>query len=223
MALIVRPNTYTNNTAAVATQVNDDFDTIYDEFNGAINSANIATSGVATANIAANAVTTAKIADANVTTAKLLDAAVTPAKILAGTGTTWVWQSWTPTFANWAIGAGGSAGTTAKYTQVGKTVFFYIVSTLGTSGQSVGTSATFSLPVTAASGQQGLPIGDGYAFDNGGSNYDSSVWLNSTTTGLLLFKAAGGTYTTLAGTTSTVPISWAAGDSILYKGFYEAA
>lgn len=81
MALINRPNTYTNATPAVASQVNDDLDTIYDEFNGAIDSANLATDAVATAKIAASAVTTVKIADLNVTTGKLAANSVTSAKL----------------------------------------------------------------------------------------------------------------------------------------------
>jgi hypothetical protein len=51
-------------TTAVASQVNNPLTTIYNEFNGNISAANLAT----------GAVTTAKIADANVTSAKLVDA-----------------------------------------------------------------------------------------------------------------------------------------------------
>lgn len=61
MAIISRPNTYTSSTTISSSEVNDDFDTIYNEFNGSIAAANLAT----------DSVTTAKIADANVTNAKL--------------------------------------------------------------------------------------------------------------------------------------------------------
>lgn len=73
-------------TTALSSEVNTDFNTLYDDYNGNVNSSNIATDGVATANItdlnvttgklAANAVTTAKITDANVTLAKLAVGAV---------------------------------------------------------------------------------------------------------------------------------------------------
>jgi hypothetical protein len=51
--------------------VNDNFTTIYNEFNGSINANNLAS----------NAITSIKITDANVTTAKINDSAVTTAKI----------------------------------------------------------------------------------------------------------------------------------------------
>lgn len=71
MALITKPNTFTADTDAVASEVNDNFDEIYDEFNGAISAANLATDAVTTAKITDSNVTTAKIADENVTSRKL--------------------------------------------------------------------------------------------------------------------------------------------------------
>lgn len=74
MGVINRPNTYTANTTISPSGVNDDFDTIYNEFNG----------NIAAANLATNAITTAKIADLAVTTAKLADDSVTAAKLQYG-------------------------------------------------------------------------------------------------------------------------------------------
>lgn len=82
MGTIVKPNTFTNNTTASATEVNANFDTIYNEFNGDIDSNNLADSGVTTAKIADSNVTTAKINDSAVTTAKINDDAVTSAKLV---------------------------------------------------------------------------------------------------------------------------------------------
>lgn len=87
MAQVTKPNTFSDNTSAEASEVNDNFDEIYDEFNGSIDSANLATDAVAAANIAANAVTTAKINDSAVTTAKINNAAITPAKRTGGFAT----------------------------------------------------------------------------------------------------------------------------------------
>ena len=71
MSTVAIPNTFSPNTTISSSQVNANFTTIYNEFNGSISAANLAT----------DAVTTAKIADSNVTTAKINDAAVTSAKL----------------------------------------------------------------------------------------------------------------------------------------------
>lgn len=63
---------YTAGSVITAAGQNTNENTIVTEFNGSINSANIAASGVATTNIAANAVTAAKIAD-NVITPQQMD------------------------------------------------------------------------------------------------------------------------------------------------------
>ena len=71
MSTVVKPNTFTPNTTISSSEINDNFDTIYNEFNGNISATNLAT----------NAITTAKITDSNVTTAKLADGAITTAKL----------------------------------------------------------------------------------------------------------------------------------------------
>jgi hypothetical protein len=35
--------------------------------------------------------------------------AITPEKLLTGTGTTWPWTAWTPSWTNLTVGTGGSA------------------------------------------------------------------------------------------------------------------
>lgn len=74
MSVVAKPNTFSSNTTISSSQVNANFDTIYNEFNGNISAANLATDAISTAKIADSAVTTAKIADANVTSAKLNEA-----------------------------------------------------------------------------------------------------------------------------------------------------
>ena len=67
-----------------ASDVNTPLKTIYDEFNGGIDSNNIDTSGVATANIANSAVTADKIANATITAAKLSSSFGTSGKVVLG-------------------------------------------------------------------------------------------------------------------------------------------
>lgn len=84
MSLINKPNTFSPNTTISSSAVNSDFDTIYNEFNGSISAANLATNAVTTAKIADANVTTAKLADGAITTAKVADDAITSAKVAAG-------------------------------------------------------------------------------------------------------------------------------------------
>lgn len=71
MSILSKPYTFSPNTTASSSEVNANFDTLYNDYNG----------GISAANLADNAVTTAKITDLNVTTAKLADDSVTPAKL----------------------------------------------------------------------------------------------------------------------------------------------
>jgi len=71
MSTISKPHTFSPNTTISSSQVNADFDTLYNDYNGNIDASNLATSAVSTAKIADSAVTTAKIADSNVTAAKI--------------------------------------------------------------------------------------------------------------------------------------------------------
>lgn len=74
MSIINKPNDFSPNTTISSSEVNANFDTIYNDYNGGITAANLATDSVTTAKIADSNITTAKIADANVTSAKLAEA-----------------------------------------------------------------------------------------------------------------------------------------------------
>lgn len=74
MSTIAKPFTFSPNTTISSSQTNSNFDTLYNDYNGSISAANLAT----------GAVTTAKIADFNVTTAKIADSSVTDVKLVAG-------------------------------------------------------------------------------------------------------------------------------------------
>lgn len=152
---------------------------------------------------------------------------VDPEDLVASTGTSWVWQDFTPSFTNWTIGTGGSAVTTAKYAQHGKTVFFRITTILGTSGQSVGAGVTFNLPVTAATGTLGVGSFFYFGFvqleDAGNASYFGSIRMTSTTAAQVTVDAAGATYRQPTALSSTVPFTWGAGDGMTILGMYEAA
>lgn len=135
------------------------------------------------------------------------------------------WTSYSVTPTNFTIGTGGSASLTGSYKQVGKLVNFKILGILGTTSFSVGTSPTFSLPVTAASTNMNIPNNmSGDAFCNPGTSlYPLVVTLASTTTVGVLVINTTFTYPALVGITSSVPGTWAAGQYLQINGKYEAA
>jgi len=139
------------------------------------------------------------------------------------------WQTWTPTFVNWTIGTGGSAGTTAAYIQIGKTVHIRIASTLGSSGQSVGAGVTFTLPVAGAaygeSGTSAMAIGVLRFEDTGVTNYIGELQYSSATPtkATVVVRNAAGTYVGTQAISATIPLTFGAGDSFTATGTYEAA
>lgn len=152
--------------------------------------------------------------------------AITPEKLLTGTGTSWPWTSWTPTWANLTI---GNATVSGKYKQIGKTVTAVLAVTLGNSS-SVSTSPTFTLPVTAAGtgtypadSLTLLPIGVCSIHDASAAFFQGLVVMNSTTTALLYAVDASATYGRWTTISSTVPMTWTTSDKILATITYEAA
>lgn len=159
---------------------------------------------------------TVKVAAENV----VPDGAVTPEKILAGTGTTWAWTSWTPTWTNCTI---GNATVVAAYKQVGKTVVARIQFTFGSTTSFSG-GPLFSLPVTAnAVYSIGTPVGPVYVEDNGVTGFEGNLRLASTTTCNSVILNTTGTYGTSSGITATIPFTWATGDFFRGTLVYEAA
>ena len=135
-------------------------------------------------------------------------------------GSSWAWQSWTPTFTNLS----GGTLNYAKYTQIGKTVFFRWKYTLG--GAGVSGTITFSTPNTMNSDISATsePINGTVSLFDTGTAYHPGImrWATSTTINLWAINAAA-TYTTATGTSSTVPFTWANTDVITVSGSYEAA
>lgn len=150
------------------------------------------------------------------------NASVIPNNLIASTGTTWVWQTWAPTWVNLTAGNGT---TVAKYIQNGKTVTFKLLFTFG-STSAMGTSPTFTLPATATSdvtGDDTLGIFQGQILDSGTTRFILIGAVQSTTTGSINVYNASGTYGQFTGFTSTVPMTWTTGDKFYVTGSYEAA
>lgn len=183
------------------------------------------TTVIAGANIA-----TAKLAsDAGIITAMLADTSVTPAKLQAGTGTSWVWQSYTSTPVNFTLGNGTMAG---KYSQIGKTVRFELYIKLG-STSSMGTAPTFTLPVTAnarydfATFPASIAIGQFTNYDvSATSTYWGPIVIASATTFAPTPMRGDFTWVNNPNNTfsATQPAAaYATGDLLWFKGEYEVA
>lgn len=175
--------------------------------------------GIENANVGASAaIATSKLADdAGIGAAKIADSAITPAKLLTGTGSSWVWQSWTPTWANAAVNNGT---VDAKYTQIGKTIRFRILFTLG-STSTIGTNPTFTFPATSVATPNALfPLGIFIYDNNGGSGYNGyTCWASTTTGGLRYFD----TNNNLNSVTAVAPTAYASGHKLHIEGTVEAA
>lgn len=159
----------------------------------------------------------------------LNDGALTPAKLVTGSGTSWAWQSYTPTTSNITITSGTLTG---KYAQLGKLVKFEVKFILGASS-AIGSDPQFGVPVAANSrynDSAAINFGVGVA-----SMYD----LSATTqySGLTTFAQSDNTkirilplradltwvYSTNVVNASQPLPSWATGDVLFLTGEYEAA
>jgi hypothetical protein len=138
------------------------------------------------------------------------------ASIAAG----FTYAAYTPTFTNFTLGNGTI--NEARYAQSGKLVHVYIQVTLG-STSSVSGNITVALPVTAASDQVGLWTGPAAFGDSGVGNFTGLVQISSTTAAKPDVSDASGTYSKIAGISSTVPFTWTTSDSFRLSFIYEAA
>lgn len=163
------------------------------------------------------------VSTANAVTATSIAAgAVQPQALTSGTGTGWAWSSWTPTFTNLTVGNGTL---TARYIQIGKTVFARLGFVFGNTS-AVSGAVTFTLPVTAAAlvaGSNMDIVGSALMTDNSSNLNNGYVALNSTTKAILRGETASGTYVNLTDLSSTIPVTWATGYIIGLSFVYEAA
>ena len=132
------------------------------------------------------------------------------------------WTSFTPTYTNLTVGNGVSV---AAYKQVGNTVFCRVSFTFGTTS-SMGTDPYFSLPVTSktVTGNTLFPFPT-LILDSGTTYYYgfARLFYGSPSAVTLFTLSATGTYTSYAGISATVPMTWTTGDSFATTLVYEAA
>lgn len=131
--------------------------------------------------------------------------------------------AYTPTFTassgTPAMGTGGAL--VGRWSQVGQQVFYSVRGLFGTS-MSAGTGGwIFSLPVTAAAGNNGYRVGAAYLNDasaGGGGHYNGICVINTalSVNALNLFNVA-------QQVTNTAPFTWVATDSFVFTISYEAA
>lgn len=153
------------------------------------------------------------------------DSIVLPKHLMTGAGSSWAWQSWTPTLTNITLGNGTI--TYAKYTQIGKLVHYRIRIVVGSTTTATD-PPTISVPVTVNGDYSDLVagFGTGAFYDaSSGAVYQLTVLYRTSGTGLSFgVLAAGGTYGTFSGATSAaIPVAWASGDNIFLAGTFEAA
>lgn len=172
--------------------------------------------------ITGGTIAAAGLASDSVVTAKILDSAVTPAKLFTGTGSTWVWQSWVPTWTNVTIGNGTVV---ANYIQTGKTVNYYVKFTLGGSSAITGTiGLTMPTAMSTAYGNSDTQIDATInIIDNGTAQFYGTHTIATRTTMSVFVLNAASTYLTRTNTSSTVPMTWVSGDFLEISGTYQGA
>lgn len=158
----------------------------------------------------------------NLDSNNIAEGGVVPNSLVDGTGTSWAWQSWTPTYSGITIGTGT---VDAKYRQVGKTVHVRISITFSASTSVDSGNATISLPVNSVSyGTASVPIVNAGIFDDAtGSNYPVAVVMGGTTSFGFRLLDSSGTYITAASWSATVPFTFTTSDVIYANFSYEAA
>lgn len=151
---------------------------------------------------------------------------ITPEKLLSGTGTSWAWQSYTPTITSGGgsptIGNGTIVG---RYQQIGKTVHFSIEVTNGSTTNFGTGSTSFSLPVTASSSiPNRVPICFGEYLDaSPAGSYILIGYRNGTTAVVIQTLATGGAIAGYGAFDNTSPTTQATSDKTVIYGSYEAA
>lgn len=141
----------------------------------------------------------------------------------SGTDISAAWTSFTSTLTNVTLGTGGT--NVGHYMQIGKTVHFRIVVTLGTGGALTG-AMSVTVPVNANANH----VLTGSSGGTGGGIRDASPaavypifpeFASASTLTLRTSPTTAGA--TMVGVSATVPITFAVSDVISVEGTYEAA
>ena len=127
------------------------------------------------------------------------------------------WISWTPTYTNLIVGNGTIS---ARYKQIGKTVFIKHSFTFG-STSSISGNVTLTLPITAKSDSLYSSTMVNLV-DADGSYSIGHVWHNGQTTMQVWGVTPSGSRIAWTGLSSTFPHTWATSDSINFVYTYEA-
>jgi hypothetical protein len=137
-----------------------------------------------------------------------------------GTGLKWAgtWNTWTPTYNGFTV---GNATVTAKYAQIGKTVFAYVKIVFGSTSSMI-SDFNFSLPVNTTLAYPGS-LGTASVEDAGTSMRPCFTLTPTTSTCTVRGINTAGTYGSEANFSSTVPQTWATGDTIVANLCYEAS
>ena len=128
------------------------------------------------------------------------------------------WQLWTPTLTNITKGNGNIQ---SRYIQIGELIVAQFIFVLG-STSAMGTNGEVSAPVTMSSTADNFPIGVCSMIDSGGSLYLGTV-LEVGGKFRPAAHVASATHVTATGTSATVPMTWASGDTLSFTVTYEAA
>lgn len=145
---------------------------------------------------------------------------IQPLNLTSGTGSSWNWQSWVPTWTNFTTGNGTL--NYAKYLQIGKDVHFRLKFTLGSTSVVSG-NIIFSLPVTANadySSATDMPTASGQLNDATANRWQPRPCFNSTTTVAVFYQNSSAN---IANISSTAPFTWTTSDQVMISGVYEAA
>lgn len=134
------------------------------------------------------------------------------------------WTAYTPTWTTTgtapAIGNGTLNG---KYARIGRTIFFTIEFTAGTTTTFGTLTWSFTLPVTSVAAPSLLPVGFTYLEDAGVTGYLGAARRDTTTTVIPTIILTAGASATLDVTSNLKPFTWGNTDYFRMSGTYEAA
>ena len=124
----------------------------------------------------------------------------------------------TPTFSGYTRGNGTSL---AYYMRVNKLVYVYCKETLGSTSSVTG-AISMTLPITAVR-SEAVQMARARIDDTGAQVYWGTTHSSATTSTTLFADLVSGTYSSFAGISSTVPMTWANTDIFQFGFVYEAA